>query len=107
MTQDSVRADILSISNELPCTVTTVAEHGFTTHRFVRLTNLNGARNAEPVAHHGEDQLNNNRYRIVVTGVDTFYLEEPVTFKKVDSSNFTPYIEGGYCLQIEQDFFYN
>lgn len=96
MTQNSVRADILSISNELPCTVTTVAEHGFTTLKLVRLTDLNGA-----------DQLNNNRYRIVVTGVDTFYLEDPITLKKIDSSNFTPYIEGGSCLQIEQDFFYH
>ncbi len=97
------RADILSISNASPCVVTTTEEHGYSTGDFVRLTNLNGSM----PTHHGEDQLNNNRYKIVVTDVDEFFLKEPVTDKYIDSTNYTPYVEGGYCNLIETNFYYH
>lgn len=96
------RANILAITNSLPCTVTTDGPHGFTTFKFIRFTNLNGVM---PIPH-GADQLNNNRYRIVVTADDEFYIEDPITFHKIDSSPFPPYVDGGYCNLIEQEFVY-
>lgn len=96
------RSDILSITNALPCAVATTEEHGYSTHDFVRLTNLNGAMPSP----HGSDPLNNYRFRIIVTGVDTFTLQYPVTFEPVDSINFTPYTTGGYCNLIERDYIY-
>lgn len=96
------RSDIESISNSLPCIITTTEEHGYSTGGFVRLTNLNGMM---PI-HHGEDQLNNNRYKIVVTDVDEFYIRNPITGQDIDSTNFTPYVEGGYCNLIATNFVY-
>ena len=104
------RADILSISNSFPCSITTTEDHGFSTHSFVRLTSLNGAKSATPntpAEPHGSDPLNNNRYRIVVTGLDSFDIQYPITYKYVDSTAFTPYVEGGFCNLIETDFFYH
>lgn len=96
------RCDILSISNALPCVVTTTEEHGYSTGDFVRLTNLNGMM---PIAH-GEDQLNNKRFKIVITDLDAFYLKDPITGDPIDSTDYTPYVEGGYCNLIETNFFY-
>lgn len=96
------RANIINISNALPCEVTTEEEHGFFTGDFVRLTDLNGSM---PVPR-GEDPLNNNRYRIIVTDVNKFTLRYPVTNQPVDSSNFTPYVEGGSCNLIETNYIY-
>lgn len=97
------RADILSISNALPCAVETTEEHGYSTNDFVRLTDLNGSMPTP----RGEDPLNNYRWQIIVTGNTTFTLKHPVTHKPVDSTNFTPYVEGGYCNLIETEFFYH
>lgn len=97
------RANISNITNALPCEVTTTEEHGYATNDFVRLTDLNGAM---PVPR-GEDPLNNYRWQIVATDVDKFTLKHPITHKPVDSTNFTPYVEGGYCNLIETDFFYH
>lgn len=96
------RADILSITNALPCAVTTTEEHGYFTHNFVRLTDLNGAM---PIPR-GEDPLNNYRFRIIVTGDDSFTLQDPITYKPIDSTNYPPYVTGGYCNLIETNFFY-
>jgi len=97
------RADILSISNALPCKVTTTLEHGYTTGSFVRLTDLNGMM---PYPR-GQDPLNNYRWKIVVTGVDEFTLKYPITHLPVDSSGFPPYVTGGYCNLIETDFYFH
>jgi len=96
------RANITNITNALPCAVTTTEEHGYATLDFVRLTDLNGAM---PVPR-GEDPLNNFRFRIIVTGVDSFTLQDPITFKPIDSTNYPPYVSGGYCNLIEQNYIY-
>ena len=100
--QESHRATIFSISNSKPCTIVTNEENGYSTGNFVRLTNLNGSIPVE----HGADPLNNNRYKIVVTDTDTFYLKDPITGKDIDSTNYTPYVEGGLCNKIENIFIY-
>lgn len=97
------RSDILAITNALPCEVTTTEEHGYSTNDYVRLTDLNGAM---PVPR-GQDPLNNYRWQITVTDVDKFTLKYPITHLPVDSSQFTPYVTGGYCNLIENDFYYH
>ena len=103
MGQTAYRADITGISSADPCEVTTSAAHEYSTGDFVRLTDLNGAM---PV-HRGEDQLNNKRYKIVVTDTDKFTLKDPITFEDIDSTAFTPYVTGGYCNLIQTLFEYN
>jgi hypothetical protein len=96
------RAIILSVSIGYPCTITTTEAHGYSTHDFIRLTNLNGMMPSP----HGCDQLNNNRYRIIVTGDDTFKIQDPITFEDIDSTNFTPYVSGGNVNLIESTYFF-
>lgn len=103
MGQTPHRANIINITNALPCVVTTEEEHGFDTNDFVRFTNLNGAM---PIPR-GMDELNNYRFKIVVTGVDEFYLKDPITDEPVDSTNFPPYVTGGFCNLVETEFFYH
>ena len=97
------RAEILSINNGFPCVITTSAAHEYSTYDFVRLTNLNGMM---PAPKHGADQLNGNRYRIIVTGDDTFKIQDPITFEDIDSTNFPLYTEGGNANLIETNFFF-
>lgn len=96
------RATILSVSLADPCIITTTEAHGYSTHDFIRLTNLNGMM---PVPH-GSDQLNNKRYRIIVTGDDSFKIQDPITFQDIDSTNFTPYVSGGNVNLIESTYFF-
>jgi len=103
MGQISHRTDIVEISNALHCSIVTTEEHGYSSGDFVRLTNLNGG---IPISH-GGDQLNNNRYKIVVTGLKTFFLKDPVTNEYINSTTFPPYVSGGYCNLIEQNFVYH
>ena len=107
MGQTSHRADITAISNAKPCAVTTTAEHGYSTHDFVRLTDLNGAKITDPAAPRGMDPLNNYRFRIIVTSTTGFTLQHPITHDPIDSTDYPPYVEGGYCNLIETDFQYN
>lgn len=97
------RATLLSVSIGFPCIITTTEAHGYSTHDFIRLTNLNGMM---PAPKHGADQLNGNRYRIIVTGDDTFKIQDPITFKDIDSSNFPPYTSGGNVNLVENDFYF-
>ncbi len=97
------RADITGITSGYPCEVTTTEEHGFSTGNFVRLTDLNGAM---PVPR-GEDPLNNYRFKILVTGTNSFKIKYPVTDEYVDSTNYPPYVTGGYCNLIETSFVYH
>lgn len=96
------RVNIININNSLPCEVTTEIAHGFSNKCFVRLTGLNGAM---PVPR-GEDPLNNCRFRIIVTDTNKFTLQYPVTFLPVDSTLFTPYVEGGSCNLVQTTFIY-
>ena len=97
------RAILLSVSLGFPCIITTTAAHGYSTHDFIRLTNLNGMM---PAPHNGADQLNGNRYRIIVTGDDTFKIQDPITFQDIDSSNFVPYASGGNVNLIESTYIF-
>lgn len=96
------RVAIVNITNALPCVVTTASAHGFANKSFVRLTDLNGAM---PVPR-GEDPLNNYKFRIILTGDTTFYLQHPITFKPIDSTNYPPYTEGGSCNLVQPTFIF-
>jgi hypothetical protein len=102
MGQSTARSDISAMTNASPCLVTTSAAHGYSTGNFVRITDLNGGM---PVPR-GEDQINRNRYRIVVTDTDKFTLEDPITFEDIDSSTYAAYVTGGYVNLIQTDFEY-
>ena len=101
--QTANRADILGITNADPCVITTTEAHGYSSLGFVRLTDLNGA---IPTPR-GMNPLNNYRFRIIVTGMDSFKIQDPITFEFIDSTNYTPYVSGGYCNLIETKFEYN
>jgi hypothetical protein len=96
------RVNIVNITNALPCEITTEDEHGFSTGSFVRLTGLNGAMPTP----RGEDPLNNYKFRIIVTDVDKFTLQHPITFKPIDSTNYPPYVEGGSCNLVQPTFIF-
>lgn len=97
------RAEVLSISLSFPCIVITVAPHGYASFNFIRFTNLNGLM---PPPKHGADQINGNKYRIIVLGVDTFKIQDAITFMDIDSSNFTPYTVGGHANLVEGIFYF-
>ena len=97
------RCDILSVSLSKICEIQTTTEHGYSSYQFVRLTNLG---TTMPPPQHGATQLDGDRYRIIVTDVDKFIIEDPTTFDYIDSTDYTPYTEGGYCNLIEQTFYY-
>ncbi len=94
------RASIINITNALPCVVEVIGQHDFPNKSFVRLTDLNGAM---PVPR-GDDQLNNGKFRIIVTGINSFYLQDPITFKPIDSTNFPPYVDGGSANLVQPNF---
>lgn len=102
MGQTPHRANITAITNAVPCAVTTTEVHGYSTDDFVRLTDLNGAM---PIPR-GEDPINNYRWQIIVTSTTSFTLKHPVTHLPVDSTNYPPYVSGGYCNLIETNFVY-
>ena len=97
------RSNITSITNANPCVVSIDVNPGYITGDFVRLTDLNGA---IPIKR-GEDPLNNYRWRITLLTDTTFFLRHPVTDKKVDSTNYPPYVTGGYCNLVDKTFFYH
>jgi len=85
------RAVINAISMANPISITTTAAHGLQTDQIVRLTQLGDA----GAINYGAPALNNNRYKIVVTGATTFTLKDPVTGIPVNGTGFTAYISGG------------
>lgn len=101
-TQPSHRSNILSITNALPCQITTSSNHGFTTNSYVRLTNLNFAKNAYSDMY----PLLNSRYRIIVNGLTTFTLQDPITHDPIDSTNYPPYLNSGYCTLVQDEYIY-
>lgn len=80
-----------AISQADPCVVSTTTAHGFQTNQIVRITDLGSDM---PTAR-GMDQLNNNRYKIVVIDSDDFSLKDVITGEPIDSSAFTAYVSGG------------
>lgn len=96
------RANIINITNSLPCEVTTDGPHFFPNKSFVRLTDLNGAM---PIPR-GEDELNNYKFRIIVTDVDKFTLQDPITFLPIDSTTFPPYVTGGSANLVQTTFIF-
>lgn len=83
-------ATISAISQADPCVVTHSA-YSFQTNQIVRLTDLGSVM---PVAH-GMDQLDGQRYRIVVLSPTTFSLKDVISGEPIDSSSFTAYVSGG------------
>ena len=102
MGQTPRRSNILSISNAVRCEIGIDVDPGYSTGDFVRLTDLNGAM---PVVR-GMDEINNARFKIVMTGALSFLIKYPVTDEYVDSTNFPPYVSGGYCNEIVHDYNY-
>lgn len=97
------RSNVLNITNANPCVVTIDVNPGYVTGDFIRLTDLNGAM---PI-HRGEDPLNNYRWKITLLSDTTFFLRHPVTDIPVDSTIYTPYVEGGFCNLVDTTFFYH
>jgi len=89
--QESLRSSISAISQADPCVVTTSAAHGYQTDQIVRITDLGSDM---PTAR-GMDQLNNNRYKIIVLTTTTFSLKNVITNEDIDSSAYTAYVSGG------------
>lgn len=96
------RVAITNITNALPCVVTTEDDHDFPNKSFVRLTQLNGCMPSP----HGVDQLNNYKFRVIVTSSTEFKLQDPITFKDIDSTTFPPYITGGSCNLVNPTFIF-
>ena len=86
------RASINAISMVDPVAVTTTSAHGYQSGQIVRITKLGDAGAVD----YGADQLNNNRYKITVTGSTTFTLQDPVTGDDVDGTGYTAYASGGF-----------
>jgi len=85
------RALISGVSKADPCVVTTTAAHGFQTNQIVRITDLGSDM---PTAR-GMDQLDGNRYRIVVINSTSFSLKDPISDEAIDSTSFTTWVAGG------------
>ena len=88
--QDSMHATISGITAADPVVITH-STYTFQTNQIVRITDLGSDM---PTAR-GMDQLNNNRYRIVVLGATTFSLKDVITGEPIDGTSFTAYVSGG------------
>ncbi len=97
------RANVIGITNALPCILTIDVNPGIVTSDFIRLTDLNGSM---PVPR-GEDPLNNYRFQVILTSDTTFSLHDPITHKPIDSTAYPPYVEGGFCNLIETNYIYH
>lgn len=82
---------ISGISQADPCVVTTGSAHGYATGDIVRLTKLGDAGAVD----YGMDQLNNNRYKIVVLTSTTFSLQDPISGADINSTSYDAYSSGG------------
>lgn len=82
---------IAGVSQADPCVVTTTASHGFQDGQIVRITDLGSGM---PVAR-GMDEINNKRYKIVVTAVNAFSLQDPTSGDDIDSSGYVAWVAGG------------
>ena len=89
----SRHATISAISAADPCSITH-STYTFQDNQIVRLTDLGDV----GVSDRGMGQLNNNRYKIVVTGATTFTLKDVITGEPIDSTSFTAYVSGGTAV---------
>ena len=71
--------------------VITHSTYTFQTNQIVRLTDLGQT----GVSDRGMGALNNNRYRVVVTGATTFTLKDVITGEPIDTTAMTAYVSGG------------
>lgn len=85
------RALIAGVTTAPICVVTTTVAHGFQTDQIVRITDLG---DVMPVPR-GMEQLDGNRYLIVVLSPTTFSLKDVITDEDIDSSLFQPWVSGG------------
>lgn len=97
------RALIAGVSLSPKCQITTVDPYPFVTGNFVRITDLDSCM---PVLR-GMDQINDNLYQIEFIDILNFYIKDPITFKYVDSTGFTPYVSGGRCNLENHTFIFN
>ena len=100
--QEVVRSNISAVSNSDRCEVTTSSAHGLSTGNFIRITDLNGM---IPI-NRGQTQINNKRFRVYVTSTTTFYLQDPITFQYINSTDYTPYVEGGSVNLFQTQYTY-
>lgn len=87
------RASISAVSKADPCVVTTSAAHGYSTGQIVRITDLGDV--GPNATDRGMNELDGNRYKIVVLTTTTFSLQDPVSGEDIDSTNYTTYVSGG------------
>jgi len=84
------RTTITGITQADPCVVTAVA-HGLTSGSLIRITDLGPM---APTAR-GGNELNDNRYKVVVLTDDTFSLQDPITGEDIDSTAYVAWVVGG------------
>lgn len=85
------RALISGITAANPVVVTTSAPHGFQTNQYARFTDLGDC----GVINRGMQQLDGNRYGIIVLSSTTFSLYDIITGLPLDGTNFEAYVSGG------------
>lgn len=102
MGQEVRRANIVAISNAFPCVVETEEAHEFDDLSFVTFTNLNGAM---PIPR-GMDPINFHRFRIKVLTETTFKIQDQITHKDIDSTEYPPYVSGGFATMSQTNFDY-
>jgi len=90
--QATSHATISGITQADPCVVTHSA-FTFQTNQIVRFTDLGII--GPGVTAHGMNELNNNRYRIVVVDSTHFSLKDVITGEPIDSTAFVAYVSGG------------
>jgi len=88
--QSTSKCTISAATQADPCVITH-STFTFQTNQIVRITDLGSDM---PTAR-GMDQLNNNRYRVVVLSSTTISLKDPITGEPIDSTAFTAYVSGG------------
>ena len=90
--QSDLHATISNITQADPCVITHSA-FTFQDDQIVRITDLG---NVGPNATaRGMDELNNNRYKIVVINSTSFSLKDVISGEPIDSTSFTAYVSGG------------
>lgn len=90
--QSSSHATISAITQADPGVITH-STFTFQTNQVVRFTDLGEI--GPGVTAHGMDELNNNRYRIVVISSTEFSLKDVITGEPIDTTNFVAYVSGG------------
>lgn len=88
--QATSHSTISAITKANPGVVTHSA-FTFETNQVVRFTDLGAC----GVVQHGMNELNNQRFRIVVLSPTTFSMKDVISGEPIDTTSFTTYISGG------------